>query len=472
MQYMCGLDPRENSHAQRGGATEEQQMDEHFPDADASSRHLGIAKFSRAQEAEPATRPAGGMAEPLESHGAVQLPPSLIPTTTCMPQSATLSEVSSLLSEFQVLLRHIVAFQLPGGQPTDDPLGAASQEGRPPQFPPGIHIDLLTRAPEQIASDGSLLQQLYSSVSVLSGLAAPATVPSIYLTAAFLRDRTSANAPAETKSMAHRVWLWVIVTALLALFFFIVTIMLLVHVDRGRRDIQQLEHARDEYQLVISAIDQAHNPNLFADCVKAFGSSDTSYQQRGADHQPLCDRFRDTLVRLQIARAELRSWNIVSDHLFFLAPRHWLTLHEPLPPGLSEEQWEESELHASVSMAGFTGFVLPMLLGLLGAFTYVYRDVDRRVLTATLQPGDGAHSTVRILLGMILGGLLGVVWTSGQSIQLEGVTLSLSALAFLVGFSVEVVFRVLDTLAAKVASTLGIASLDSIGPTVPSRRAR
>ena len=144
----------------------------------------------------------------------------------------------------------------------------------------------------------------------------------------------------------------------------------------------------------------------------------------------------------------------------------------PLPPGLSEEQWEESELHASVSMAGFTGFVLPMLLGLLGAFTYVYRDVDRRVLTATLQPGDGAHSTVRILLGMILGGLLGVVWTSGQSIQLEGVTLSLSALAFLVGFSVEVVFRVLDTLAAKVASTLGIASLDSIGPTVPSRRAR
>ena len=105
-------------------------------------------------------------------------------------------------------------------------------------------------------------------------------------------------------------------------------------------------------------------------------------------------------------------------------------------------------------MAGFTGFVLPMLLGLLGAFTYVYRDLDRRVRTATPMPGDGLHGTLRILLGTILGGLLGVLWTNGQPIHLEGVTLSLTALAFFVGYSVEVVFQTLDTVIGKVAGAI------------------
>jgi hypothetical protein len=105
-------------------------------------------------------------------------------------------------------------------------------------------------------------------------------------------------------------------------------------------------------------------------------------------------------------------------------------------------------------MAGFTGFVLPMLLGLLGAFTYVYRDIERRVRASTLLPGDGAHGTLRILLGTMLGGLLGVIWTTGQPIQLEGVTFSLAALAFFVGFSVEVVFQVMDSLVDRIAGAL------------------
>jgi hypothetical protein len=95
-----------------------------------------------------------------------------------------------------------------------------------------------------------------------------------------------------------------------------------------------------------------------------------------------------------------------------------------------------------------------MLLGLLGAFTYVYRDIDRRVRTATLLPGDGAHGTLRILLGTMLGGLLGVIWTNGQPIQLEGVTLSLAALAFFVGFSVEVVFQVMAAIVSRTADAV------------------
>ena len=51
-----------------------------------------------------------------------------------------------------------------------------------------------------------------------------------------------------------------------------------------------------------------------------------------------------------------------------------------------------------------------------------------------------------MLLGAILGGLLGTMWTNRQAIQLEGVSLTLGTLAFVVGFSVEVVFRLVDTL--------------------------
>jgi hypothetical protein len=43
--------------------------------------------------------------------------------------------------------------------------------------------------------------------------------------------------------------------------------------------------------------------------------------------------------------------------------------------------------------------------------------------------------------GLILGGLLGVIWTNGQQIQIDGVALSLAALAFFVGYSDEIVFE-------------------------------
>jgi hypothetical protein len=153
-------------------------------------------------------------------------------------------------------------------------------------------------------------------------------------------------------------------------------------------------------------------------------------------------------------RTELWDWNTVSDRISFYLPNRWLGPHGASPEGLSEKELEASELRASAIMAGFTGFVLPMLLALLGAFPYVYRDINRRLRTATLLAGDGAHGTLRMLLGTILGGLLGVMWTSGQPIQVEGVTLSLMALAFFVGYSVEVVFQVMDSVVTRTASAL------------------
>jgi hypothetical protein len=367
-------------------------------------------------------------------------------------QPATLAEVETLLNGFRMLtLRHFIRRQASGSLIVSDARSAVAGQEAPP-FPPGVYLVLLTKSPQEIAENDVLLRQLCSSIEVLTELAAPANVSSIYLTSAFLRDETSSIASTEARSAARRLRRWAMITAMLGLLFFCFAVMLLVHVDRGRREIQQLGQVRQEYRLIIASLDQRHDTDQIAICTKDLSNSQP---QSSAAYQPWCERLRDVLQRMDIASRGLGDWNIISYRLAYALPIRWLGERQPLPADLSEERWDASELRASAIMAGFTGFVLPMLLGLLGAFTYVYRDLDRRVQTATLVPGDSLHGTLRILLGTILGGLLGVVWTNGQPIQLEGVALSLTALAFFVGYSVEVVFQTLDTIISKVAGAIG-----------------
>jgi hypothetical protein len=368
---------------------------------------------------------------------------------TAFPGSAS-SEVATLVNAFRVLLlRRFIYFGATGAS-----VGAGSPPGPPAKDAatlPGVHIELLTKTSEEIERDDILLQQLCSGVDALTRLAAPATVSSIYLTSAFLRDETSSIASVEAELAARHLRRWALITAVFGLLFFCSAVMLLIHVDRGRREIQQIEQVRDDYRVVISAVDQRREPDLIANCLKGRAESE---RVLASVYEPWCERLRDVDQRLEIARGGLEAWNIVSYRLADVLPIRWLGGADKLPPDLSQQRWNASELRASAVMAGFTGFVLPMLLGLLGAFTYVYRDLDRRVRTATLVPGDGFHGTLRILLGTILGGLLGVLWTNGQPVKVEGVTLSLTALAFFVGYSVEVVFQTLDAVIAKVASMI------------------
>lgn len=157
------------------------------------------------------------------------------------------------------------------------------------------------------------------------------------------------------------------------------------------------------------------------------------------------------LLRTSIVYRELRVWNTITDRLSYASPVTWLSPRLAPVPGLSEEQWHSTELRTSAMMTALTGFVLPMLLGLLGACVYVYREIDGQVEASTLETRECVHGTLRMLLGAILGGLLGAIWTNSQPIRLEGASLSLGAVAFFVGFSVEVVFRLVDSLVRAVA---------------------
>jgi hypothetical protein len=247
---------------------------------------------------------------------------------------------------------------------------------------------------------------------------------------------------------------------------FLATIVLLVHADRGRRAVQQLEQLRTEHQAVTNSLGVARAASSSAaadyDCPQptappAAQRPGVPAEQAGrrGQGQLLCAQLSDALDRMKIIRQELRTWNVISGRLAYVSPITWLAPRElDRTSGLSEEEWESTELRTLTILAALTGFVMPILLGLLGACVYVFREINQQIQTSTLRTWESIHSTLRMVLGATLGGLLGVIWTNDQPVRLEGVSLPLGALAFFVGFSVEIVFRLVDTLVRTVADKI------------------
>ncbi|HZC56532.1 MAG TPA: hypothetical protein VE396_10890 [Xanthobacteraceae bacterium] len=97
-----------------------------------------------------------------------------------------------------------------------------------------------------------------------------------------------------------------------------------------------------------------------------------------------------------------------------------------------------------------SGYVLPVLMGLLGSMTYVLRRYLRSVGDRLLTPRDLREYIVRLVLGTVFGVAIGF-FTSASG-QAEVITnpigaLGAPALAFLAGYGVEAVFRLLDGMA-------------------------
>jgi hypothetical protein len=116
--------------------------------------------------------------------------------------------------------------------------------------------------------------------------------------------------------------------------------------------------------------------------------------------------------------------------------------------------WERTEIRTAGAISVLTGFVLPLLLGCVGGCAYALRRLDQKLSDWTLEFHDGSHAMLRILLATMLGGLLGVLWTGNEQVQMGGFTLSLAAAAFFVGFSLEVVFTVIEAMVDGVAGKL------------------
>lgn len=200
----------------------------------------------------------------------------------------------------------------------------------------------------------------------------------------------------------------------------------------------------------------------------------------------LCRRYDDNRVRLAVVYTGLADWNCMSHDIvrFNWLPRWlaqwlfpdanldrpapwrighlfagWLGLGAPpncggptvgFPPEIDQTTWQSHEIWVKATTAVFAGFVLPLLLGCLGGCAYALRRINRKISRWTLQPNDGRHAVSRVVLAALMGGLIGVVFSPDNGVTLGGFTLSLAAAAFFVGFAVEGVFKLIETLIANV----------------------
>lgn len=114
---------------------------------------------------------------------------------------------------------------------------------------------------------------------------------------------------------------------------------------------------------------------------------------------------------------------------------------------------QEHEQNARAAMELFSVVVLPLVFGLLGASLAVLRDVNQRLHEGSLDLVTLRCAAMRRILGAAVGGIAGVFFTPTHVLENWG--LSLVALAFLLGFSVDVAFRVFQRLADRLADALG-----------------
>ncbi|MSP01137.1 MAG: hypothetical protein EXR07_08835 [Acetobacteraceae bacterium] len=110
---------------------------------------------------------------------------------------------------------------------------------------------------------------------------------------------------------------------------------------------------------------------------------------------------------------------------------------------------------AVVAMAILGNYFMPILYGFLGSLAFVLRRYYDRLAAQILSPRDLHANKIRLLLGTLIGGSIGLVYSGTGTSQATGtlglaVTLSTSAFAFLAGYGVEGVFKTLDALIAHV----------------------
>lgn len=96
------------------------------------------------------------------------------------------------------------------------------------------------------------------------------------------------------------------------------------------------------------------------------------------------------------------------------------------------------KVQASFALQALQQFVLPFLYGLLGTLVYILRSLNLEIQQKTYTASTSYGYHLRVIIGALTG--VAVVWF------LQSKSISSVALAFLAGYSVEIVFAAMDKL--------------------------
>lgn len=114
--------------------------------------------------------------------------------------------------------------------------------------------------------------------------------------------------------------------------------------------------------------------------------------------------------------------------------------------------------HVARIKAGFAddirfnrSYLIPVLLSILGSTVYILRHTSRQVHSYTIEYVSFPLTILRLSVGAIAGVAIGWVYADQEG----GVGLAPIALSFLAGYSVEILFSLLDRLTATFSDTAG-----------------
>lgn len=399
-----------------------------------------------------------------------------------------LDQIAEMQQAGRLLLRHVIR------RYEKTLIGSGSTEEL------GKDIGLLTMDAADVARGAEDRGRLVRFVDDLSRRAAPANLNTIELTCAYLR--TDANIMRDEKVVSRARGLRLIF-GLIFIFAAVVTvaaIAVLAHVDSGRRSAQLLEGTRKEISTIFadmgktppaawiklrysddhakpsSSVPGEYELPYMPFCDADPGSKQPyrapNYSKDGLQAQIICSQYNEAQLRQKLVFRRIREWNCETDFVLLRggckAPASTKgdaafggnnaetpLAFEAAPVNGDDgmiEAWRGTELRTYAVISNLTGFLLPTLLGCIGGCAYVLRRLDRKLASFTLDDNDGMHAILRVLLATMLGGLLGVVWSADRNIEIGGYTLTLAAVAFFVGFALEVVFSTIESLVEGVAS--------------------
>ena len=343
---------------------------------------------------------------------------------------------------------------------------------------------LLRCDPARLAEEPADVAFLLQARDILSSLAAPATAASIAFSAMVRGEEETVGIDrgdgawggfAAASQRAQRTRLHLAATAFAVLILAVLVSTYVVFGKTTLRRVQEMAQQRIALDLAIQQYEAAEiaanrrqpqgtGPVLrLCDRVGkwyrppfALDGAPDSFEAAGQYH--LCDRLGDLNRKTTIAYADLSAW---------LTPVRLVLLPWTLGAGalrLIEPDDTRllliSEQSGASLLEAIGNLLLPLLFGTLGALVYAMRHVEQQVATNRLLPGATRQAWLRVMLGLLMGACIGL-FLRPEDTPVQGlaglpaqVTLTFSGIAFLVGFSVEIVFRVLETMVNAVSRQL------------------
>ena len=189
------------------------------------------------------------------------------------------------------------------------------------------------------------------------------------------------------------------------------------------------------------------------------------------DHKSLREQHRSILTQIQTLRAanpdlkagplkplldrqaKLEGKMMVSSRAEAHLMAMWWWAY-PKPDGMDGSREPDATEAASVRMVAvedyaqsllgiLSQYVLPLILGLLGAVAYIVRRALFNLAYHSYTPSFEGQFVMRLSLGGLLGVIAGIMFSLDEA-ELQTYSLSLVVVAFLMGYSVEFAFSLFD----------------------------